>query len=103
MNNGEDKFRGLRLFDPDIYEHTTPEDRRLFFTIQLSVYLHYNKRGIRSRAERDMLEDLISVYWEEIEKSGILDGKTADEKIFICKEFQIFFPYTEIPDYLIKK
>jgi len=62
--------------------------------------MNNRKQGIRSAAERDMLEDLLSVYWEEIEKSGILDGKSIQEKSSICEEFKIYFPYTTIPEYL---
>ncbi len=90
----------LRIYSNDSYSHTSPEDRKLFFTIQISIYMNNKKQGIRSAAERDMLEDLLSVYWEEIEKSGILDGKSIKEKLSICEEFKIYFPYTIIPGYL---
>ncbi len=95
--------RGLSLYNPDTYKQLSVEDRKLFFTVQMSLYLHYKKRGIRSSAEKDMLEDLLSVYWDEIEKSGILDGKSIDEKLCICSEFKIYFPYTEVPAYLRQK
>ena len=90
----------LRIYNPDTYSSTSYQDRKLFFTIQMSVYMHYKKQSIRSRAEKDMLEDLLSVYWEEIEKSGILDGKTQTEKQCICRACKIYFPLREIPDYL---
>ena len=95
--------RGISLYNPDTYKHLSVEDRKLFFTVQISLYLHHKKKGIRTSAERDMLEDLLSVYWDEIEKSGILDGKSIDEKVCICSEFRVLFPYTEIPAYLRQK
>jgi len=94
------KNSNLQIYNSDSYPHTSPEDRKLFFTIQISIYMNNKKQGIRSSAERDMLEDLLSVYWEEIEKSGILDGKSIKEKSSICEEFKIYFPYTKIPRYL---
>ncbi len=93
----------MKLYSPETYPLPSPADKKLFFTIQMSLYMHYKKQRIRSRAEKDMLEDLLSVYWEEIEKSGIMDGKSLDEKRCICREFKVFFPYTEIPGYLFQK
>ncbi len=93
----------LQLYNPETYKTRSAEDKRLFFTVQFSLYVNTCGRSIRSEAEKDMIEDLLSVYWEELDKSGILDGKTLEEKIMICRELTIYFPYTEVPDYLIRK
>ncbi len=101
--NGEQRNTVLKLYNPAEYTPSSPEDKKLFFTVQMSLYLHYKQKGIKSAAERDMLEDLLSVYWEEIEKSGILDGKSFQEKRCICSEFRALFPYTVVPPYLRQK
>ncbi len=93
----------LRLYNPEDYGSKSEEDRRLFFAVQFSLYLSSKKSGISSTAEKDMIEDLLSVYWEELDKSGILDGKSPGEKIMICREMTVYFPFTEIPDYLVHK
>ena len=43
-----------------------------------------------------MIIDLISMYWEEIVDSGILQGQCQSEKILIFKDIEIDFPYTEV-------
>ncbi len=96
-------FMALQLYNPENYKARTTENRKIFFSVQFSLYLKISGRGIRSQAERDMIEDLLSVYWEELDKSGLLDGKSLEEKIMICSELTVYFPYTEVPDYLIRK
>ena len=93
----------LQLYNPENYKARSAEDKRIFFSVQFSLYLRVSGREIRSEAELDMIEDLLTVYWEELDKSGILDGKTLEEKIMICSELTVYFPYTQVPDYLIRK
>ena len=72
-------------------------DRSYFYLIQLSSYLSGKRSGkIDSEAEKDMIIDLISMYWEEIVVSGILQGQCQSEKILIFKDIEIDFPYTEV-------
>ncbi len=71
-------------------------DRSYFYLIQLSAYLARKKSvEIDSEAEKDMIIDLISMYWEEIVDSGILKGQCQSEKILIFKDIVIDFPYIE--------
>lgn len=68
-------------------------DRSYFYLIQLSAYLARKKSGeIDSEAEKDMIIDLILMYWEEIVDSGILKGQCQSEKILIFKDIVIDFP-----------
>ena len=72
-------------------------DKSHFYLIQLSAYLGRKKSGkIDSEAEKDMIIDLISMYWEEIVDSGILKGQCQSEKILIFMDIEIDFPYTEV-------
>ncbi len=72
-------------------------DRSYFYLIQLSAYLSRKRSGkIDSEAEKDMIIDLISMYWEEIVDSGILKGQCQSEKILIFKDIVIDFPYVDI-------
>ncbi len=72
-------------------------DKSYFYLIQLSAYLGRKKSGkIDSEAEKDMIIDLISMYWEEIVDSRILKGQCQSEKILIFKDIDIDFPYTEV-------
>ena len=72
-------------------------DRSYFYLIQFSAYLSRKKSGkIDSEAEKDMIIDLISMYWEEVVDSGILQGQCQSEKILIFKDIVINFPYVEV-------
>ena len=73
-------------------------DKSHFYLIQFSSYLGRKKSGkIDSEAKKEMIIDLIAMYWEEIIASGILQGQCQSEKILIFKDIEIDFPYTEVP------
>ena len=72
-------------------------DKSYFYLIQLSIYLGRKESGkIDSEAEKDMIIDLISTYWEEIVNAGILKGQCQSEKILIFKDIEIDFPYMDV-------
>lgn len=74
----------------------TSTDKSYFYLIQLSAYLGRKNSGeLDSEAEMDMIIDLISMYWEEIIDSGILQGQCQSEKILIFKDIQIDFPVSD--------
>jgi hypothetical protein len=69
------------------------EDWRRFYVIQLHIYLSQKRsRRIGTNAEKDMVHDLLSLYWEEIVSSGVLDGLGLLEKIRFFSEIRIDFP-----------
>lgn len=72
-------------------------DKSYFYAIQLSEYLNRKRSGkLDSEAEKDMIIDLITTYWEEIVDSGILQGQCQSEKILIFKDIEIDFPYMDV-------
>ena len=72
-------------------------DKSYFFLIQLSIYLGKKKsEKIESDAEKDMILDLISIYWEQVLDSGILYGQSKAEKMIIFRDIEIDFPYADI-------
>ncbi len=73
------------------------EDKRSFYLIQLSIYLSGKKSGkIDSEPERDMIIDLIDIYWEQIIDSGILHRQCQSEKMIIFRDIEIDFPYMDV-------
>lgn len=73
------------------------DDKSYFFIIQLSNYLRGKKSGkIESDAEKDMILDLITIYWEQVLDSGILYGQSKAEKMIIFRDIEIDFPYTDM-------
>jgi hypothetical protein len=81
----------------------TPEqdDQQAFYGVQLSRYIR-SKRSHRlgTRAEIDMIAELIDEYWEQMRASEALVDKTVDEKLQFFRDTLIVFPYLSVPDAL---
>ncbi len=78
------------------------DDKSYFFLIQLSTYLGQKNSGkIESDAEKDMILDLIKIYWEQVLDSGILYGQSKAEKMIIFKDIEIDFPYNDTSGHII--
>jgi tetratricopeptide (TPR) repeat protein len=74
------------------------DDWKAFASVQLTRYLlSKNKRTFSTRAEQDMVVDLIRDYWDSLAKSGVLAGKSCAEKHAIFTRTQIVFPTILIP------
>ena len=69
------------------------DDWRAFYAVQLNIYLK-TKRSARldSRAEADMIRDLIYDSWNTLKSSGYLEGMNCDEKMKIFRDIPIVFP-----------
>jgi hypothetical protein len=75
------------------------DDWRAFYSIQLSRYLNKKpSKRIDSVAERDMIRDLISDYWEAMLVSGCMECKTGEEKLDLFNSIKIIFPHYEVPN-----
>lgn len=75
------------------------DDWRAFSSIQTARYLMgKNKRTFSTLAERDMISDLISDHWAEVQSSGELTGKSSCEKLGYFRKVNIVFPGTGAPD-----
>jgi hypothetical protein len=69
------------------------DDWKAFASLQLGCYLSFkNKRAFSTRAEQDMILDLIRDAWDSLVKSGVLVGKSCEEKRNLFIQTRIVFP-----------
>jgi hypothetical protein len=69
------------------------DDWTAFASLHLSRYLMVkNRHGFATRAERDMVTDLIRDYWRTLGGSGALGGKKCCEKLDLFRKVRIVFP-----------
>ncbi len=69
------------------------DDWQAFYSIQLLRYLRgFKKRTLSDRAERSMIGDIVREAWKELQASGVLDGRTPEEKYEIFQDTKIDFP-----------
>ncbi|HUX11433.1 MAG TPA: SEC-C metal-binding domain-containing protein [Spirochaetia bacterium] len=82
-------------------ENGNQDDRHAFFSVQLSRYLQRKtSRSLDTRAESDMINELIEDHWQALLGSGVLEGKSSDEKSQLFRGIIIVFPYFSVPDRL---
>jgi hypothetical protein len=75
------------------------DDWRAFASIQLSRYLLYkNKRRFSTRAEQDMVVDLIRDHWKSLVKDGTMTGLSCSEKHALFSRLPVVFPTVMAPD-----
>lgn len=76
------------------------DDWRAFVSIQLARYLQSkNKHVFSTRAEGDMIVDLIRDHWNSMVISGALVGKSCPEKQALFSRTSIVFPTVLVPAY----
>jgi hypothetical protein len=69
------------------------DDWQAFYSTQLLRYLRgFKRRAVSSEAERHMLYDLIRLEWDQLKHSGVLTGKSAEEKSEIFRNTHVDFP-----------
>lgn len=69
------------------------DDWQAFYSIQLTRYLRgFKKRTLSDRSERSMIADIIRDAWRQLQDSGELEGRTAEEKYEIFQNTKIDFP-----------
>jgi hypothetical protein len=70
------------------------DDKKAFFSIQLSRYLAKKHNGkFSTQAETDMIIDLLEDTWKRIRDHGALNGKSIEEKRRYFKEVKVVFPF----------
>ena len=75
------------------------DDWQAFSSIQIARYfLFTNKRSFSTRAERDMIGDLVRDAWVEIRASGALAGMTSCAKLALFRGTRIVFPTKIVPE-----
>jgi len=91
------KGEAAKVLDRIFPGNRLDNDKSYFFLIQLSIYLGKKNSGkIESDAEKDMILDLISIYWEQVLDSGILYSQSKAEKMIIFRDIEIGFPYADM-------
>ena len=77
------------------------DDQQAFYGVQLAHYIR-SKRSHRlgTRAEIDMIAELIDEYWERLCESHAMDEKSIDEKLQLFRDILIVFPYLSVPESL---
>ena len=69
------------------------DDWQAFSAIQTARYLlGKNKRTFSTRAEQDMIGDLIKDSWDSTARSSALEGKSGCDKLDAFRAVQIVFP-----------
>lgn len=69
------------------------DDFKAFASVQIGKYLsRKSKRCFGTLAEADMVMDLISDYWYELERSERLMRMDCSDKVFFFREIRIEFP-----------
>jgi hypothetical protein len=72
---------------------TADDDWQAFSAIQTARYLlGKNKRTFSTRAEQDMIGDLIHDNWDTVLRSRALEGKFGCDKLDAFRAVQIVFP-----------
>jgi hypothetical protein len=75
-------------------EYNELEDKKAFFSIQISRYLEKKGTGkFSTQAEVDMIMDLLEDTWKILRGSGILKDKKIEEKSGIFRRVNIVFPF----------
>lgn len=80
------------------YRIALENDRHAFYGIQLSRYLAEKKsHRLGTRAEIDMIAELIDEYWEYISRVFPIHGLSTDQKRELFNEVKLVFPQNEPP------
>lgn len=77
------------------------DDQQAFYGVQLARYVrskHSHRLG--TRAEIDMIAELIDEYWERLRSTVDLSRLSCERKLRIFRETVIVFPFISVPDQL---
>jgi hypothetical protein len=75
------------------------DEWKAFYSIQLCRYLESKKsRKIGTKAEGDMIKDLIFDHWKNILLEGKLGSFSPEEKLEFFKKEKIIFPFFVLPE-----
>jgi hypothetical protein len=80
---------------------TEHDDKQAFFGVHLSRYLGQKNSGrLGTRAEIDMIHDLLEDSWRQMRVRHSLDSLPPEAKIEIFRKTKVIFPFFEVPDAL---
>lgn len=70
-----------------------------FYGVQLERYLRSKKsQRLGTRAEVDMVIELVDEHWREIREQYDLDAMTTDERLELYRDVVIVFPFLSVPE-----
>lgn len=78
---------------------TTPlDDQHAFYGIQAARYLRSKKsHHLGTRAEVDMVVELIGDHWDRLVRGGGLDAMEVEERLRAFRATSIIFPFLSVP------
>lgn len=82
-------------------ESAQADDKHAFYGVQLSRYIR-SKRShkLGTKAEIDMVVELIDEYWEQLQSGSGLAEMDDDEKFRLFADTLIVFPFLSVPEAL---
>ncbi len=77
------------------------DNQQAFYGVQLSRYIR-SKRShkLGTRAEIDMIIELMDQYWNQISSSGILSDMSHAQRLAHFRDTVIVFPFLSVPEVL---
>jgi len=77
------------------------DDQQAFYGVQLARYIRSKQsHRLGTRAEIDMIAELIDEYWERIRSTVDLAGLSCREKLCLFRDTVIVFPFLSVPETL---
>lgn len=77
------------------------DDQQAFYGVQLARYVRSKQsHRLGTRAEIDMIAELIDEYWDRIRSTVDLRGLSCEQKLRLFRETVIVFPFMSVPDQL---
>ena len=77
------------------------DDEQAFYGVQLSRYIRSKKsHKLGTRAEIDMIVELVEEYWNRISSSGILNGLDREQRLALFRDTVVAFPFLSVPEAL---
>lgn len=75
------------------------DDRHAFYGVQLARYLRSKKsRKLGTRAEVDMLVELLNEHWTQLCESEEIGSLSHDARLVRFRETMVFFPFLSVPE-----
>jgi len=77
------------------------DDQQAFYGVQLSRYIRSKQsHRLGTRAEIDMIAELIDEYWHRIRETVDLAGMSCEQKLRLFRDTLIVFPFLSVPETL---
>ncbi len=92
-------FRVTNRYGMARQESREIDDQQAFYGIQLSRYIRSKQsHRLGTRAEIDMIAELIDEYWARLRASADLSQLTCGQKLELFRSIVIVFPFLTVPE-----